>query len=339
MCLIFLALVSYQSACSCYNLAKPVSRNFVSRLLFFLSLACGVGDFAGKTIAETLEDALRAANVPTGLFQATELGAKITSYAVSKGDPFLLAYYVDDGSGLLHPPLRVIRFDRAAKEIRRAGHRDVTAAFQGATFQGATFQGATRMDCLGSALHIREYRDLIYIETHYNPSAGCVIVLSSSLALKAALSGSLLGFMGNDYAILREGEVHFTSVHPLHIAVFDLKRNRAKELYPFKKDPERREFSRSIQRHISEKWCADHNAPCDPEAFDADLQGSLMVNEAASAFGFRVQFDAQGFGESVEKQVEPRTITYIFRKQGDDWDHKEYRGLQLQRLLGGQRQE
>ena len=305
-----------------------------SRLLFFLSLACGVGGYAEKSVAETLEDALREADVPAGLFQATELGVKITSYAVSKGDPFLLAYYVDDGSGLLHPPLRVIRFDRATKEARRADYRDITALFQ-----GATFQGATPMDCLGSALNIREYRESIYIETHDNPSAGCVIVLSSRLAFKTALSGWLLGFIGNDSAILRESEIHFMPVHPLHIAVFDVKRNRAREVYPFKNDPERREFSRSIRRHISEKWCADHNAPCDPENFDADLQGSVMVNEAASAFGFRVQFDAQGFGESAEKQVEPRTVTYLFRKRGDGWDHQEYRGLQLERLLAGPRPE
>src|SRR4051812_20840508 len=66
----------------------------------------GVLLLCGKTgaEAETLQDALRDANVPARQFPTAELERKITSYAISNNDPFLLAYYADDGSGRLRAP-------------------------------------------------------------------------------------------------------------------------------------------------------------------------------------------------------------------------------------------
>ena len=85
-------------------------------------------------------------------FPAAELERKITSYAISSDDPFLLAYYADDGSGLLRAPLHVIRYGRAKRELRRGE--------------------ISPDDCVGSALSIREAHGFIYIDTHENPSAG-----------------------------------------------------------------------------------------------------------------------------------------------------------------------
>jgi hypothetical protein len=299
-----------------------MSRKIVSGVTGFLLFTCGIVSFA----AETLQDTLRTANVPSRQFPAPELSRKITSYAISPDDPFLLAYYIDDGSGVLQPPLHIIRYDRARGDLRRAELREINALFQ----------GEIPMNCLGSALHIREYHDIIYIDTHVNPSAGCLIVLSSMLTFKAALSGWLLGLIGADYAILHRSEIHFMTVHPLHILVFDLKRNVSLEVYPYKNDPQRRQFSRLIGPHISRNWCQEYNAPCDPETFDADLlKGNIVVNESARVFGFEAQFDAAGFGDAAEKQVQPQTVAYIFRERRGIWEHREFEARQLQRLPGG----
>jgi hypothetical protein len=253
------------------------------------------------------------------------LAAKITSYAISGDNPFLLAYYVDDGTGFLKLPLHVIRYDRGTRDLRRADLRNIDALLQ----------GKLPLDCLGSALLIRESGGLIYIDTHGGPSAGCVIVLSSTLAYKTAASGGLLGTIGADYAILQGSEIHFMSVHPLRIEVLDLKRNQSAQVYPYGDDPQRIQFSHSIQPHISEKWCIEANAQCDSENFDTDLPGKLIVNEPAKVFGFLAQFDAGGFGDAAEKQVTPRTVAYIFRERGGRWEHREFDGSQLQRLLRG----
>jgi hypothetical protein len=284
---------------------------------------CGVGPAAA---AETLGDALRAANVPGARFVPTELAAPITSYAVSPpGDePFLLAYYVDDGSGVLQAPLHVVRYGRATGDLRRADLRDITALFQ----------GGIPVNCLGSALRAREYRGTVYIETHRNPSSGCVIVLSPELAFRYAYSGWVLGLMGADYAILRASEVHFMSVHPLHVAVLEVKRNRLVEVYPFPRDPERRRFSGLIAPHISEKWCMESNAQCDPENFNAGPKGELQVNEAAAVFGFQAEFDAGGFGAAAAQRVPPRTVAYIYRRRGDAWEHRVFEARRLEALFG-----
>jgi len=278
----------------------------------------------GSLVAETLGDALRAANVPTQRIAGPELGRKITSYATSGDDAYLLAYYIDDGAGRLQPPLHVIRYDRAMDDLRRADLGDVHALFH----------GATQMDCLGSVNSVREYRSFIYIDTHVNPSAGCVIVLSSNLSLKAALSGWLIGLLGSDYAIVRGSEVHFMSVRPMHIEVYDLKRNRLAELYPYPNDPLRREFSRLISPLISRKWCMEHNAQCDPEIFDANPKG-IAVNEGSRAFGFEAQFEAAGFGDTVERQVSPQAAIYVFRERGGAWEHRQFQPGQFQSLFGG----
>ena len=156
-------------------------RSIVSGVTGFLFVACGLGSLA----AETLGDALRAANVPTRQFAAPELSGAITSYAISNDGPFLIAYYIDDGSGALQAELHVIRYDRATGDLRRG---DVRAS-------DALPHGEIPLGCFGSVPRIREYLDTIYVETHVGPSAACAIVLSSGLSFQTTLPGWLQGFL------------------------------------------------------------------------------------------------------------------------------------------------
>ena len=297
-----------------------MSRKTVSGVTGLLFLACGLGSLA----AETLGDALRVANVPARQFTASELAVEITSYAVSKDDPFLIAYYIDDGSGSLQAELHVIRYDRATGDLRRG---DVRAS-------GALPHGEIPLGCFGSVLRISEYLDTIYVETHVGPSAACAIVLSSGLSFQTVLPGLLEGFLGADYGILSRSEIHFMSVEPLHIEVFDLKRKQLVEVYPYKDDTQRRQFSRLIEPYIVPDWCREHNAACDPENFDTSLRGEVVLNEAAKVFGFEAEFDAAGFGDAAEKQVPTRTVAYVFRERGGIWEHREFQPGQLQSLFG-----
>jgi len=286
-----------------------VSRTILLVVLLFI---CGIDSLASETLRETL----RAAKIPTEQFASSELDAKITSYAISTGDPFLLAYYTDNESGMLQPPLRVIRYSRTARDLRRAAFQDIDSF------------------CLGSALAIHEYHKTIFIETHYNPSAGCVIVLTAGLSLRKAISGGLLGVMGADYAVIRGSEIHFMSVHPLHIFVFDLRQNRLEEVYPFKNDVQRAKFSHSIEPHISEKWCVEYNAQCDPQNFNTTVMGELSLNETARVFGFEAEFDANGFGDAALQHIPSQTVVYIFREQHGNWQHRQFQPRELESLFG-----
>lgn len=282
-------------------------------------LALGVGYlFPAASQGETLRATLRSAEIPTDQFEAEELDEAVTSYAINPGAPSLLAYYVDDGSEMLKQPLRVIRYDQRTRSLRRSELRDISTLFA----------SDLPMGCMGAALSIREYAGLIYVETHLNPSAGCVIVLSSELKYKVAISGWLLGLMGGDYAIVETSEVHFLSVQPLHVRVLNLHSKRSVQVYPFRDDPFRRSFSKMLSQRMALSWCQENNAPCDPDNFDVSLV-DRAVNEPARVFGLEVVFDAEGFGTDATKEV-PRThIVYVFREREGAWEHRAFVAKEL----------
>ena len=270
--------------------------------------------------AETLGSVLRSRHIPTSQFSDSDLATKITSWAASDDEPFLLAYYSDDGSGRLHAPLHVMRYDPASHALRRADLRGTTASFDA---------------CLGSVLAIGEHHGVIHVETHVTPSAACLLLLSPQLDLKTTLSGGLLGMLREDYAIVQSGEIHFTAVHPMRIAVYDLHRDRLTEVYPPAQDAFREQFSRALQSHMpSDDWCREQNAPCDPRNFDADLVGRVAVNEDAKVFGFVALYGAGGFGEEPARQVEPRVVAYVYRLHGSRWQHREFLPERLMDLFG-----
>src|ERR1017187_7935775 len=101
----------------------PMTDTLRSTLVLALLIIAGLGN----ATAETLRDALQAARVPTQDFLASALDEKITSFAFSTEEPFLLAYYTDDGSGLLDWPLHILRFYRGTNELRRADLQNATA--------------------------------------------------------------------------------------------------------------------------------------------------------------------------------------------------------------------
>lgn len=289
-----------------------------SCLAFLMLVACAIP----KLSAETVADVLRVAKIPAHSLAPADLAATITNYAKAGTGPFLLAYHIADGSDRLSPSLRILRYDRTTKALRSA------------TITAANTPAADNY-CFGSALAIRESRGTIYIDVHLNPSAGCLLVLSPELKVKAVLPGWLLALIGADYAVVRGSETHFASVHPMHIVLFDVKRNQPAELYPYPDDPQRAAFSQLLKEHISQDWCRENNAPCDPENFETDLIGSVIVNEPGKIFGFQAQFSADGFGPAADKSIPARTVTYLFREKSGLWEHREFDEQQLKRLLQG----
>jgi hypothetical protein len=133
---------------------------------------------------------------------------------------------------------------------------------------------------------------------------------------------------------VRSSEIHFASVSPLHIAVYDLVRNRSVQVFPPEADGFRQQYSVLIEPHISRTWCMESNAQCDPTNFDTDIVGQLAINEATRAFGFEARFDARGFGEDTEKQVAPRTVAYIFRERAGKWQYREFEPRQVRSRFG-----
>ena len=121
----------------------------------------------------------------------------------------------------------------------------------------------------------------------------------------------------------------------MHIAVYDLRRDRLTEVYPPAPDPYRRQFSRALQAHMpSDDWCMTQNAECNPDNFDSALTGKVAVNDAARVFGFEARYDAGGFGDQAQKQVQPLAVAYVYRLRDGRWEHREFLPQRLMSLFG-----
>ena len=65
--------------------------------------------------------------------------------------------------------------------------------------------------CLGSALNIYEKNNFIVMDTHINPSAGCILILTPDLKFIAGLWGWTLGQI-DDNIIYEVSMVHFAPI-------------------------------------------------------------------------------------------------------------------------------
>ena len=174
--------------------------------------------------ADTLKEALAAKNLPIAGAKLANLEKNITSGAeLDDADQFVIAYYLDSGSGLLNPPLYIDRFDRKGKEWK-------SGALPDAHPKPEDMNDA----CLGSILDVRTAGGRLLLDTHINPSAGCLLVVSPDFKLEASLFGWLVGRLGTDLLIYERSQVHFAPVHPTEIAVYDLRTKRDGTIFPSK---------------------------------------------------------------------------------------------------------
>ena len=148
-----------------------MSRSFV--LLAWLAAS------SSTSTAQTLAEVLKEHAISIGSSPVENFGNRITSFAVlDDATNFMIAYYIDDSSGRLRPPLFVARYAKQARKWDTAALSDAKAPWRG-----------SQVACLGSALAIRQVVGFLFIDTHISPSAGCVLVLSKDLRFKKALYG------------------------------------------------------------------------------------------------------------------------------------------------------
>ncbi|HYM91636.1 MAG TPA: hypothetical protein VEW91_08395 [bacterium] len=246
---------------------------------------------SGAASAETLADALRTRGLAASPQVLPNLDKPITSYAVFEdGHEFLIAYYVDDGTGLLHAPLFVNRYDKVAR------------AWTSAEIDGRAAQFSDTW-CLGSAVDVRASTHAFYLGTHLNPSAGCTIVLSRDLAVQAVLPGWVLAVFGDGTIVYQRSEVHFAPTHYAELSLYDQTHRRDVQIYPMK--PYQRIRTEHINRvrqvYSNEAWCRAHNHHCDPELFDNFLVGEVAISDATRALAFQVAFDNTVYWSDVER--------------------------------------
>lgn len=264
--------------------------------------------------AQTLEQVLRAADVRTDSLSKSELEKKITSYAENKnGNTYLLGFYEVQGDGLLHLPLRLLRYERASSAITQAAVQRLFATFSDTPGELPDF-------CAGSVLNICETPGHVLVRTHINPSAGCELVFSEQFQLQASFTGWFVANLRSDQLLLHENEIHFASQHAMTLKIVDMLQRRITEIYPPKTDPLHSNYESQLKSHMpSEQWCRETNSICDPSAFDCDLDGPVAVSPDMGKFAFIALFDPGGFGPDAQHAVPPERVGYIYTWAGGTW--------------------
>ncbi len=172
-----------------------------------------------QTGKQTLAEVIAAAGLTAPREVAGEQGRPITSYAVlDDRSVYVLAYYWDLPSGTLEDPLRILSYDRASGEWKTA-----QLALAG--------DRIAHSECVGTILSVHALPDAFLLDTHINPSAGCLLVVSRNLEFRAALYGWYLAAFGEGLIVFEPSEVHFASVHPAELAVYDARTRQEMALF------------------------------------------------------------------------------------------------------------
>jgi hypothetical protein len=196
---------------------------------------------ADTVCSETLRHVLAAKNLPIAVAKLENLDKNITSGAeLDDETQFLIAYYIDDGTSALNPPLYLERFDRKLGSWKGAMLEKAEARWQD-----------MEVPCLGSVMNVTAVGNRFFFDTHINPSAGCMLIVSSDLKLEASLYGWLVGRLGTEVVIYHRSQIHFAPVHPAEIALHDLRTKYDVTLFPPKQEsPIRQARTQRVQSFL-----------------------------------------------------------------------------------------
>lgn len=270
---------------------------------------------SAAAFGETLGDVLQQHGLPiTAALHNRE--QSITSYAALDNDKvFVIGYYLDDGSGSLKEPLFVSRFDKGAREWKSSGI--LTRDLQGGGIQ-----------CFGSVTSVRGVQSsssFLYLDTHINPSAGCVIVLSGDLAVRKVLYGWSLALFRDGRLVYHNSQIHFAPFEAAEISIYNPVRGIDLKIYPRKPYQRvRKEQIRQVRQVLNQDWCRRNNHPCDPELFDNRLGSPVEVEDSSSALAFVITYDNRRYG-LTPAELE---VLYVYRNV-DNGRPLEYREVLL----------
>lgn len=257
---------------------------------------------------ETLGDALRqygltSSSLPPGHTPDRD----ITSYAiVSDSGAFSIAYYFDDASGTLRPPLNVLRFDRSIDEWR------------GTTIDESAL-GAENRHCFGSAVAGYATRQAIYFTTHITPSASCTLIFSEELNFETALYGWFLAAFPDGVVVYHNSQVHFAPTHSAELSLYDPGTGQSRKIYPIA--PIRAIREEHIRRlrviYDDPAWCNQRNHHCDAESFDNAIHGDVSINDATDSLAFVASFDNAELAGADGLVEPPAQVLYVYRDVRD----------------------
>ena len=237
----------------------------------------------------TLRGLLRDNRIEAGALDPAELDRPITSAAVENTDDlFVAAWYPDNGTPLLSDALRISALDKAAKTWM---HATLPRRREAGGTSGPSWE-------IGSIEQIHHSKGRIFLDTHGNPSAGTLLVLTRTLQPVAALDGWLLLLLPDDRALYERSMIHFAPTHAAELWIYDAGSGRDARLYPVKPyAPTRLRYIETVRRvyaALGEKWFRENNRLDDPEEFDSSILPPLVAGGRGTAVAFIVRLGSTG---------------------------------------------
>ena len=253
--------------------------------------------------AQTLSDVLRQNYVTADAGLGDRSERQITSYAARNADElFAIAYYWapaparagdPPGGTPLADTLYVSLFNKSQGSWTHAAYSRTALK--------------DRSHNIGSALRISFTRDHIFIDTHVNPSAGTVLVLSRSLQLITALNGWTELLLPGGALVYQKSMVHFAPTHPAELRIFDPASMRDTSLYPtLPYDAVRLQYTervREIYSRLGDDWFRLNNHHMMAELFESRI-GTPVADSSGTRIAFIAMFGEGGGTRAATPLVE-----------------------------------
>ena len=249
----------------------------MTRFVLALILMCA----SAVCRAQTLQDELQKAGIPTSSFTNDELVQGVNAASARNGDSVYLAYMRVDANNIFTGLPVLVRLNRTSGEVRRkkldAGDKEI---------------------CCGSPLGIQFTANYVLTSFHDSPSANTVLVTDKRLRLIEILFGFDIHEIAPDVVIFTENMIHFAPEHAERKRLVDLAAGKSQELYPPKDDALRAQFAGIHEQHMpSAAACGQANDPCDPDVYDE----SLTFREGAKPGQFQLLVTRTAEHEWVSK--------------------------------------
>lgn len=263
---------------------------------------------------EVLADVLKHNAISFSPTSIPNLDRLITSYATLNDDrEFVIAYY------LANPPDQTLRLPLFVTRYSKVSHRWQQAALN--DLQVKTEFGST--ECFGSVLDIKRHNKRYYLTMHWNPSAGCLLILQDDLTVDQTLTGGIAAFLKSGSFIYWGNTVHFADVHPETLWLYNPETRKSTQLYPQPHDPFRDEFSAKLEKVINQDRCRTNNWACDPRRFTSYPGYPPSVNDETNSLAFRMTFEPEGFLDRHEAEdsglFDDDDYVYIYQFQPFRW--------------------
>lgn len=281
-------------------------------LLYIVVCAC-----ASPVLSQqysTLGQLLQRAAVPIPPASIPHLQALVTSYAVLDDTrEFVIGYYLaDPQTQILRPPLFVTRYSKAGGDWSHV-----------AIESSEVLQASKLKDwSVGSVLEINRTAHGYYLQLHWTPSAGCLLILDDDLNVVDALAGGPLGWFKSGAILYTKNMIHFADVHPETLWLYDSVTRESKQLYPQPGDPLRDAFSARLAKIVDDQRCRKRNWACDPQNFASDI-AEVHLNDDTGSFAAHISFETEGFLDRYEAedsgQWDDDDYVYIYQLQPFRW--------------------